>query len=276
MQFGVIVNIKSCKETMEMKQRMPHGRVVRLGVSLFLFVLVAGCAASSVETPRRSSQSKPYEVFGQWYEPLAHSSGFVQCGRASWYGGKFHGRKTASGEVYNQYGMTAAHKTLPLGTWVKVVNEENGRRVVVKVNDRGPFISGRIIDLSYTAAKELDMLDAGTARVTVIALDGPAGKTPAAAAGPACTDPVFRFQVGAFREAENAERLKKNLERIYKNVHIQVYPEGATTFYRVRLGRYTSREAIEQDRPHLMAAGFDSVAIVAECPDRSADQQDEQ
>lgn len=272
MQFGSNVNIKNFTETM--KKRMPGSRGVRAAMMVSLLLLITACTVSSVRTPPRPAPPKAYQVFGQWYEPLAHSSGFVQCGRASWYGGKFHGRKTASGEVYDQYGMTAAHKTLPLGTWVKVINEENGRRVVVKVNDRGPFVSGRIIDLSYTAAKELDMLDAGTARVTVIALDGPAGRAPAVAAGPACADPIFRFQVGAFREPENAERLKKNLEHIYKNVHIQVFPEGTTTFYRVRLGRYTSREAIEQDRAHLMAAGFDSVAIVAECPNRSVDKQD--
>ncbi len=111
-----------------------------------------------------------YSVNGKSYCVLKHSKGFEQIGIASWYGPNFHGRKTASGEIYNMYKMTAAHKTLPLGTYVKVINLENGKSAVVKINDRGPFVAGRIIDLSYAAAKKLGIVGKGTAKVKIIAL----------------------------------------------------------------------------------------------------------
>ena len=112
-----------------------------------------------------------YEEFGERYYVLDTSEGFVEKGLASWYGIDFHGRNTSSGEVYDMYQMTAAHKTLPLPTYVRVMNMDNGRTEVVKVNDRGPFIKGRIIDLSYAAAYRLGVTGPGTANVEIIALD---------------------------------------------------------------------------------------------------------
>ncbi len=106
-----------------------------------------------------------YVVFGRRYFIMDSASGFVEKGIASWYGRKFHGRATASGEIYDMHAMTAAHKSLPLPTWVRVRNLDNGKSIVVKVNDRGPFVDDRIIDLSYEAAKRLDMIGPGTARV---------------------------------------------------------------------------------------------------------------
>lgn len=112
-----------------------------------------------------------YEVFGETYRTLATSRGYEAEGVASWYGREFHGRPTSSGEPYDMYAMTAAHKTLPLPTYLEVVNLENGRRVVVRVNDRGPFLHDRLLDLSYAAAWKLGVLGAGTARVSVRALE---------------------------------------------------------------------------------------------------------
>ncbi len=128
--------------------------------------------ATPREEPRaRSGNPESYEQNGQRYRVMDSSEGYQEEGLASWYGEPFHGRRTSSGERYDMYLMTAAHKTLPLPTYVEVTNLDNDRRIVVRVNDRGPFHEGRIIDLSYVAAGKLGMLGAGTARVRVRALD---------------------------------------------------------------------------------------------------------
>ena len=120
--------------------------------------------------PPYEGAPRPYRVNGDWYQPLASARAFRERGLASWYGKDFHGKKTSSGEVYDMYAMTAAHKILPLGTYVRVRNLENGRVADVRINDRGPFVRGRIIDLSYTAARKLGVVGPGTARVEVTAL----------------------------------------------------------------------------------------------------------
>ncbi|NMQ19044.1 septal ring lytic transglycosylase RlpA family protein [Candidatus Competibacter phosphatis] len=124
-----------------------------------------------VEPPSRSGNADTYVVFGRRYRVRETSEGYREQGTASWYGADFHGRKTSSGPLYDMYELTAAHKSLPLPAYVRVTNLENGRSTVVKVTDRGPFVSGRIIDLSYAAALRLDMLERGTALVEVAALE---------------------------------------------------------------------------------------------------------
>src|SRR5690606_25596328 len=164
------------------------------GVCMLLAALQFGCAAKSrdvpdasfardVIAPERSARGNPpfYEVFGRRYHVLDSAENFVERGIASWYGRDFHRLPTSSGEPYDMYGMTAAHKPRPLPTWVEVTNLENGRQVIVRVNDRGPFVGDRVIDLSYAAAEALDMIRAGTARVEVRALGAPAGTVVAAA-----------------------------------------------------------------------------------------------
>lgn len=138
-----------------------------LGFLVALVVLV-GCGGG-VKTYK--TNTKPYTVAGKTYYPIKSAKGFSETGVASWYGKEFHGRKTASGERYNQNNMTAAHKTLPFGTRVRVKNRDNGKNVVVVINDRGPFAKGRIIDVSRAAAKKLDMIGAGTAKVSIKVVD---------------------------------------------------------------------------------------------------------
>ena len=128
-------------------------------------------AVPKPEPRSRYGNPESYEVNGQHYYVLESSSGYFERGTASWYGEKFHGRRTSSGERYDMYAMTAAHRTLPLPTYVQVTNLRNGRSVVVRVNDRGPFHDNRLIDLSYVAAAKLDMLESGTAPVEVRAID---------------------------------------------------------------------------------------------------------
>ena len=140
----------------------------RLLVFLVVLVALVGCGGG-VKTYK--TNTKPYTVAGNTYYPIKSAKGFSESGVASWYGKKFHGRKTASGERYNQNKMTAAHKTLPFGTRVRVKNRDNGKNVVVVINDRGPFAKGRIIDVSRAAAKKLGMLGAGTAKVSIKVVD---------------------------------------------------------------------------------------------------------
>lgn len=129
-----------------------------------------------------------YEVFGQRYHVMPSASGYRERGVASWYGGKFHGRNTSNGERYDMHQLTAAHKTLPIPTWVRVTNLRNGASIVVKVNDRGPFVKNRVIDLSFAAANAIDMIEAGTTLVEVVALEG----RPAAAPAPVVSAGVTR------------------------------------------------------------------------------------
>ena len=148
----------------------------------------------------------------------------------------YHGRRAANGEIYDMYKMTAAHRTLPFNTVLRVVNKKNGRTTEVRINDRGPFIEGRIIDLSLAAAREIDMVADGVVAVRLEILAG----SPAAAGG------AFTVQVGAFLERENAARLRQRLERIYAPVFIQEYDSPRGLFFRVRVGREPSIEAAER------------------------------
>lgn len=203
-------------------------------------------------TPRQEPRSKygngpVYEVFEKRYTVMPSSNGYRERGVASWYGNKFHGNLTSNREVYNMYAMTAAHKTLPLPTYVRVRNLRNNKSVVVRVNDRGPFISNRIIDLSYAAALKLDMIRDGTSMVEVTAypFEAPQGdhttsvsstSPPAATAPQAASNKIF-VQVGAFGERANAERRLRLLSQAgISNGVIHEDASTGTPLYRVRIG----------------------------------------
>jgi rare lipoprotein A len=204
---------------------------------------------------QRSKYGNPplYEVFGKRYYVMQSSLGFNQRGTASWYGKKFHGRKTSSGEVYNMYALTAAHKSLPLPTNVKVTNLLNGKSVIVRVNDRGPFVGDRVIDMSYAAAQKLGMTEAGTVPVEIVALNAKPRPTNASrnskstktGAGNAVspgrsaqkTTDLMYIQVGAFGAVENAQRLVKQLsENGIKKTSVTHTTSNSIPLYRVRVG----------------------------------------
>jgi rare lipoprotein A len=199
--------------------------------------------------PRSRNGNPPfYDVMGKRYFVLSSSAGYVERGVASWYGPGFHQVRTSTGEPYDMYAMTAAHKTLPLPAYVRVTNLQNGRSIVVRVNDRGPFVGNRIIDLSYTAASKLDMLRNGTAMVEVRTLE-PAVNEPASAPAPEPSDssgggiatvPVPRalfIQAGAFSDPKNAERLLEKLRGGgYGNVFVRDNEIAGRRMYRVRIG----------------------------------------
>ena len=182
---------------------------------------------------RLSSRGNPafYEVYGTRYVVQRQAHGYVERGVASWYGPDFHEKSTSSGEAYDMYGLTAAHKTLPLPCYVEVTNLGNGRRVTVRVNDRGPFKANRIIDLSYTAALKLGMLRDGTALVEVRALD-PGGTLPP----PAAPAAVYA-QAGAFASQDNARQLKDRLAASgFTGVTVYQASRQGSPLYRVRVG----------------------------------------
>ncbi|MGP8164710.1 MAG: septal ring lytic transglycosylase RlpA family protein [Steroidobacteraceae bacterium] len=220
-------------------------------------------AVPRVEPRSRYGNPPFYDVFGKRYYVLSSSTAYVERGVASWYGPGFHKIRTSTGEPYDMYGMTAAHKTLPLPAYVRVINLQNGRSVVVRVNDRGPFVDNRIIDLSYTAAAKLDMLRNGTAMVEVRAIDPtvPAADStvfasmsvgslistagaaetapvPSPATAPAPShDATLFVQAGAFSDPANAERLAARLRGGgYGNVFVRDDWIAGRKMYRVRIG----------------------------------------
>lgn len=203
--------------------------------------------AEPVEEPRSKYGNKsPYTVLGATYKVLPSAKGFKQTGQASWYGKKFHGLRTSSGEKYDMYKMTAAHRNLPLPSYVRVTNLTNDKSVIVKVNDRGPFHSGRVMDLSYAAAARLDMLKTGTAKVSIEAID-PAeyhAQSRKAAAPPqeSRSKESFFVQVGAFSEAANAAALQARILDLVQAPVAIASSNDPTPVKRVQIGPFSSRE----------------------------------
>ena len=266
----------------------------RLGLLLVLWALLTACGSSPVRdsAPRgdrdvshipdaqphaepRSRYGNPphYEVFGKRYYTLTSSEGYEERGIASWYGKKFHGRKTSNGDTYDMYGMTAAHTTLPLPTYVEVTNLENGRRVVLRVNDRGPFHGNRLIDLSYAAAKKLGVVSAGTARVNVRAVSvGSVRKqsrsvvehnsVPVAPAATQLDNQLVFLQVGAYASEQSAIEVKTAVQNLTGNpVSIKSIQRQGRTLYRVRVGPLVSAEQGRELSLQLDQQGYDSQIV---------------
>jgi rare lipoprotein A len=168
----LVLLIQSCTLVGSIPTSIPTALSPREGETVPVSDIPDAVPRSEVKTQYGNPES--YSVFGVEYQVLDTSEGYHEIGIASWYGEPFHGRRSSSGEQYDMYKMTAAHKTLPLPTYLRVTNKSNGYTVVVRVNDRGPFVDGRIIDLSYTAALKLEIVEKGTALVEVVALDPPA------------------------------------------------------------------------------------------------------
>lgn len=220
-----------------------------------------------VPTPRDEPLSRygnppSYVVFGQTYYVQRKRTAYQARGVASWYGSKFHGRRTSSGEPYDMYRFTAAHRTLPLPSFVEVTNLANGRSLVVRVNDRGPFKKDRLIDLSYAAAARLGFADHGTARVEVRAVGPGIAET-----APRQTrtnedsesDRQVWLQAGAFRDPGNAERLRRQLaEAGLAPVEVQEAGSGSDTIFRVRLGPLDSPDSAARMAERFQSLGFEA------------------
>lgn len=235
---------------------------------LFFFLFLGSLAFAEEMKPNSTAFYTPYERFGKKYYPILPEAAadYKEVGIASWYGEDFHGLPTTTGEVYNMYDYTAAHKTLPLGLFVKVKNLENKKEVILRLNDRGPFVSGRIIDLSYAAAKELDIVNKGTAMVELEVLGYPVyeGDKLSFRKPDSYDAPFYRIQVGAFKIKENAEKLAKSFMDENVEVKIVEFQTKEGLFYRVRVGSFKKIEDAEKYSTKLKKNGFAKTFIVGD------------
>ncbi len=240
-----------------------------------------------VEPPSKYGNKSPYEVFGKTYYVLPNPENYKEYGKASWYGTKFHGRRTSNGEMYDMYKLTAAHRSLPIPSYVRVTNLDNQRTAIVRVNDRGPFHGERLIDLSYAAAVKLGFADHGTTRVMVELVDGTDQVTniaraaepnaaPAASRAPksealasvppepGVPDPGRIFlQAGAFKDAAGAERLRSDLSEIVgTGVYVQRLPDDR--YYRVRIGPVAQMSEATRLQALIVSASHPKPLIVRE------------
>ena len=237
-----------------------------------------------------------YEIGERFYEPILNCTGFMQQGIGSWYGIPFHGRQTSNGEIYDMNALSAAHKTLPLGIWIKVTNLLNGREVIVRVNDRGPYFKDRVLDLSVAAAKELGYYEKGTAPISIQALGyarsdrlakkllspdeegrlslqeppfNPVeviyGSSPKAGEyAPEQVKPEYTVQVAAFKTLEKAEAVLSTVQTRFQEAVMKAYPMGDYQVYCIRLEKLTSRQEAENAKKSLAEIGFPKSMIMLE------------
>lgn len=246
---------------------------VTLGFGFLVLILLESCAKppppSLIPPPPGLRSQKPYQVHGIWYYPLPSAEGYVEEGIASWYGTECHGKPTSSGEPFDMNAMTAAHKTLPLGTYVKVTDLKTRRSVILRVNDRGPFVAGRIIDLSHGAARELGTAGRGLAVVRVeavqIAQEQYVGQNLYWRVDPV---PSFRYgtfavQVGSFKDPDNAYRLKNRMAKAYNQSQVATFCYRGENYYRVQVGIFQDLVLAQQEVQQLRGRGFPDAFVVA-------------
>lgn len=244
------------------------GMVRRCILFICCVMLVSACASkrppvAKTPEPRQKAYQKPYTVLGKRYEPIQTHAGFSQTGIASWYGTDFHGKKTSNGEIYDMHAMTAAHKTLPLGVFVKVQNRENGREAIVRLNDRGPFVKGRIIDLSYAAARALGVDIAGTAPVRIEALGYKGSGSEKYQELDNYDAGNYTVQVGAFADPGNAERLSGEMRKTYGFSEVRSAWVKGERFYRVYVGKHSSLRSAETAGQNLDEHGYPGSFVVS-------------
>lgn len=260
-------------------------RLIKGAVVLALMSLLAACASAgrgdalfggaaglpvvTDPAPIVSGTMRPYQVRGRWYQPVEDTD-YDVVGMASWYGDQFNGRPTATGEIFDMHAMTAAHKTLPLPGLVEVTNTANGRRAILRVNDRGPFVDGRVIDLSRGAAEALGLLSQGVGEVRVRYVGraprlGSGGQMQRAAVSPsapsaAAGDTDFWIQAGAFSDRRTARRIAG---RLGERATVDVADAGRGTLYRVLVGPWRDANSAEQARQAVVARGFADALLIS-------------
>jgi rare lipoprotein A len=237
-----------------------------LYVFVFTIAAIALFSTSLAIAASRPATQSPYVINNKRYYPIPTAHGYDEKGIASWYGPDFHGRRTSNGEIYDMHAMTAAHKTLPMNTMLLVKNLENGRKTVVRVNDRGPFIRGRIIDLSYKAAKKLGTVAKGTARVEIIAL-GEKSKGSRNGSGELIYSDLtvgeFYVQIGAFVNKVNAIKLQKRFTEAGHTTVIQQYFGPKSILYRVQVYAGKNIHLAERAESALLDHGYRGAFIIA-------------
>jgi len=293
-----------------------------LPLAMILTMMLAGCPQSAVHhqsdsrpnstkpdlrpntTPRLpdgiggvKKVGKPYQIDGRWYTPVSQAHGYDSTGTASWYGRDFHGKKTANGELYDMHTLSAAHKTLPLPTLVRVTNLDNGRSVIVRINDRGPFVKNRLIDLSWAAARELGYDVRGTARVRVQTLDTLAPQTsnrPTASAEPFQHQSIHTptalagnpaplelqadatttksdqaagsmyIQLGAYGQQQNAIKQQSTLKPLFPTAHLLRSERDGQPLFKLRIGPFNQHSRIEQAIIKLKQQGYNDSMVISE------------
>lgn len=220
---------------------------IRTLLLLFLLPIVFSCGKKGVNSYPAHKEPPPSGYV---------TEGSTQIGLASWYGIEEHNRYAASGERFSKHAYTAAHKTLPMGTVVRVTNLENGRDVIVKINDRGPFVGDRIIDLSHAPAKSVDMIQKGVVKVKVEVVSSPSSRTSN------YFDPEYTVQVASYRDRAQATSVKGRLDVEYGDVRVESIKVKGDTYYRVRIGRYSSKRDAEKAASKLRKKGYTTRVIL--------------
>jgi len=240
-------------------------RIIKNIILISIFTFITGCSNISPSIPPPLIQCEncppPYKIYNTWYQPISPSAAlnFRQKGIASWYGDDFHGKKTSNGETYNMYDMTAAHKTLPFDSIVEVKNLLNDKKIIVRINDRGPFIGDRIIDLSYTAAQKLAMVKPGTAPVEISVLAVNKENLIAELK----KEKVFCVQAGAFKNLENAREHKAFLSEKYnEKVIITEAVQEDSIYYKVKVIGFKTLEEAKKYALELIEIGIHGVFIL--------------
>jgi rare lipoprotein A len=258
---------------------------------IFLFFFINGCTKTIIIAPAPVSTSlpppivtksppavskktdrkeRPYSVNGKWYIPVASVNAFKEQGVCSWYGPDFHGKPTSSGEIYDQFAYTAAHRILPFNTQVRVKNPSNKKEIIVRINDRGPFLKDRILDLSYIGAKELGVIGPGT---TLIELEALGILEDVEENGRKVTRLVqevdfqkgnFSVQLGAFKDRQNALTLKDKLQNEYTKVEISETVRLGETLFRVRVAQFNELQEAVRLQKQLEGKGFSQALVVTD------------
>jgi len=226
-------------------------------------------AKPRVEPRSPGGNPSSYSVFGKTYYVMADGSNYVERGIASWYGTKFHGNKTSNGEIYDMYKMTAAHKSLPLPTYVQVTNLKSGKKIIVRVNDRGPFHSSRIIDLSYVAAKKLGITGTGTGFVEVRSINPRTWqkekqKPPKVSTLPAETFDALYIQAGAFTSQHNASKLQQQLNDLFPEQTVQLAQNNQDRLFRVRVGPLSTVDEADRVARIISDNGYPTPHVILE------------
>ncbi len=234
---------------------LTNDQVLHKAKRMYKFVIIALGFIFLFSCAPKYKPVKIYKIPGKRRYYIKYS----EVGYASWYGKKFHGRPTASGEIYDMYKLTAAHKKLPLGTYVKVTNLSNGKSVIVKINDRGPYVRGRIIDLSYAAAKKIGMVKKGVQKVKIVAIKYPyyIKKYKNIFA----YRKIFSVQVGSYRFKNNAKIMMSTLKRFTKKTFYRKVKINGDLYYRVYAGSYSSKKAAKRLLAKLLRNGFDGFIV---------------
>lgn len=245
-----------------------HHPFLLFGTGLLLLVLSACGGKPTVrvidtpETQELPGWQRPYEVDGKRYYPLFDGKGFRERGTASWYGRDFHGLKTSNGEIYDMHGVSAAHKTLPMGSQVVVTHLQTGRQVTVRINDRGPFVGDRIIDLSYGAARKLGVVETGLAEVEIAVVSSPALRSSIASTGTPAAAISYAVQIAAFSVADYAAQLAAQMRARYGQAQVATAVVNGQSVHRVRVGNFTSVESAEHAVAQLRSEGYGGSFIV--------------